>query len=191
MWYSFCFPLDAVDDVRFCRMIHLLISIRQRRRERVGFECEEHIQITMITTAFGSRNVQLAEEWDTCFQWRNIWLLRLASLCDFEELKRVILNWRVQRSIPGDNYVIDKLIVLILAFIIDRRYILCVADSSIQVDEVYPCFKEWISSASEGVYKVSNIHRKVVLTLSTLIICLFALPLSSFIPRSYYPVVIS
>ncbi len=62
MRYSFCFPLDAVDDVRFYRMIHLLISIRQRGRERVGFVCEERIQITIITTAFGSRNVQLAEE---------------------------------------------------------------------------------------------------------------------------------
>ena len=69
----------------------------------------------------------------------------------------------------GDNHVIDKLVVLILAIVIDRRYILCVADSSIQVDEVYPCLKEWISSASEGVYKASNIDRNVVLTLSTLI----------------------
>ncbi len=85
-------------------------------------------------------------------------------------MKRVILNWRVQWSIPGNNYVIDKLIVLILAFIIDRRYIRCVADSSIRVDEVYPCLKEWISSASEGVDKVSNIDRKVVLTISTHII---------------------
>ena len=30
-------------------------------------------------------------------------MLRLASVCDFEELKRVILNWRVQWSIPGDT----------------------------------------------------------------------------------------
>ena len=41
-------------------------------------------------------------------------LLRLASVCDFEELKRVILNLRVQWNIPGDNYVIDTFIVLIL-----------------------------------------------------------------------------
>ena len=75
---------------------------------------------------------------------------RLASLCDFEELKRVILNWRVQWSIPGDNHVIDKLIVQILALVTDRRYILCVADTSFQVDEVYPRLKEWISSASEA-----------------------------------------
>ena len=44
----------------------------------------------------------------------------------------LILNWRVQRSIPGDNYVIDKVIVLILAFIID--VILCVADSSCRLN---------------------------------------------------------
>ena len=60
--YSLCFLLDAVDDVGFCRMIHLLISIRQRRRERMGFVYEERIHITIITTAFGSRNIQLAEE---------------------------------------------------------------------------------------------------------------------------------
>ena len=58
---SFCFLIDAVDDVGFCRMTHLLISIRHWRRERVGFVCEERIQITIITTAFGSRNVQFAE----------------------------------------------------------------------------------------------------------------------------------
>ena len=58
MRHSFCFLLDAVNDVAFCRMIHLLISIRHRRWERVGFVCEERIQVTIITKSLDNRNVK-------------------------------------------------------------------------------------------------------------------------------------
>ena len=58
-------------------------------------------------------------------------------------------------SIPIDNHVIDAFFVVTLVFTVDRRYILCFADSSIRPDEVYTMspvsMHLFIYSAFEGV----------------------------------------
>ena len=98
--------------------------------------------------------------------------MRLSSLSRIEKLRCVFLYLRFQLSIPVDTHVTEELIVVTLTFVIDRRYMLCVAGSYIRPDEVYTskCFNECVSSASEGAPKVSSIDGKAVLALSALVL---------------------